>query len=213
MYSEYILRKVGFEDNVGIKDGGRTMHNLRYADDTTIITEDKKDTSKLPKTLNEESEKAGLMLNLKKTKIMSTGPLKEFIVEGTEMEITNSYTFLGSVITRDGYEHEEINRRLAMGRRAMTKLEKIMKDPDVKKTTKIKIAETMIFPTVTYGNESWTVRNKERKKIGAFERWTWRRILRVPWTDRRTNASVLEEVQPKRPLEATILRSKLRYFG
>jgi hypothetical protein len=96
---------------------------------------------------------------------------------------------------------------------AMTKLEKIMKDPDVKKATKIKIAETIIFPKVTYGSESWTVRKKERKKIDAFELWTWRRILRVPWTDRRTNFSILEEVKPKRSLKATILRLKLRYFG
>jgi hypothetical protein len=101
------------------------------------------------------------MLNLKKTKIMSTGPLKEFIVERTEMEIINSYTFLGSIITRDGCEHKEINRRLGMGRSAMTKLEKIMKDRDVKKTIKIKIAETIVFLTVTYGGESWTMRKKE----------------------------------------------------
>jgi hypothetical protein len=129
------------------------------------------------------------------------------------MEIINSYTFLGSIITRDGYEHKEINRRLSIGRMAMTKLEKIMKDRVIKKATKIKIAETIIFLTVTYGSESWTVRNKERKKIYAFELWMWRRILQVPWTERRTNISVLEEVQPKRPPEATILRLKLSYFG
>ena len=95
---------------------------------------------------------------------------------------------------------------------AMTELEKIMKDQDVKKATKMKIAETIIFPTVTYGSESWTVRKKERKKIDAFELWAWRRILRVPWTKRRTNLSVLDEVTPKRSLEAKILRLRLRYF-
>jgi hypothetical protein len=95
---------------------------------------------------------------------------------------------------------------------AMTKLEKVVKDRDVKKAIKLKTAETIIFPTVTYGSESWTVRNKETKKIDALELWTWKRILRVPWTEMRTNDSVLE-VQPKRPLEATILRLKLRYFG
>jgi hypothetical protein len=95
----------------------------------------------------------------------------------------------------------------------MTKLEKCMKDREVKKATKIKIAETIIFPTVTYGNESWTVGKSERKKIDAFELWTWRRILRVPWTEKRTNFSVLEDVNLKRSLEATILRLKLRYFG
>jgi hypothetical protein len=95
----------------------------------------------------------------------------------------------------------------------MIKLDKMMKDRDVTVATKVKIAETMIFPIVTYGSESWTVRKKDRKKIDAFELWTWRRILRTPWTDRRTNVSILEEVKPKRSLEATILRLKLRYFG
>jgi hypothetical protein len=96
---------------------------------------------------------------------------------------------------------------------AMTKLKKIMKDWDMTEAVKIKIAETIIFPIVTYGTESWTVRKKERKKIDSFELWTYRRNLRVPWTERRTNLSVLEEVKPKRSLEATILRLKLRYFG
>jgi hypothetical protein len=168
MYSEYIFIKVGFEDNTGMKVGGRTINNLRYVDDTTLLTEDKEEMRKLLKKLKEQSEKARLMLNLKKTKIMTTGPLKEFILEGTEMDIINRYTFLGSVITRDGYVHKEINRRLSIGRMAVTKLEKIMKDQDIKKATKVKIAETIIFPTVVYGSESWTVRNKERKKIYAF---------------------------------------------
>jgi hypothetical protein len=103
------------------------------------------------------------MLNLKMTKIMTTGTLNEFILEGTEMEI-NCYTFLGTIITRDGYEHKEINRRLSIGRMAMTKLEKIMKGWDVTKATKIKVAETIIFPTVTYQSESWPVREKKKKK-------------------------------------------------
>jgi hypothetical protein len=116
--------------------------------------------------MKEESKKAGLMLNLKKTKIITTWTLKEFILEGTMMEITNCYTFLGSIITINGYVYKEINRRLSIGRITMTKLEKkIMKDRDVKKATKIKITENIIFPIVTYGSESWTVRNKERKKI------------------------------------------------
>jgi len=205
MYTEYILRRVGFEDNTGIKIGGRTINNLRYVDDTTLLTEDKEDIRKLLKKLKEESEKAGLMLNLKKTKIMTTGTLKEFILEGIEMEITNCYTFLGSTITRDGYDYKEINKRLSIGRMVMTKLEKILKDQDVKNATKIKIAEMVIFPAVTYGSESWMVRKKERKKIDAFELWTWRKILRVLWTEKRTNFSVLEEVKLKGSLEAAIL--------
>jgi hypothetical protein len=129
------------------------------------------------------------------------------------MAITNCYTFLGSTITRDGYNYKEINRRLSIGRMVMTKLEKIINDQDVRKATKIKIAETVIFPAVTYGSESWTVRKKERKKIDAFELWTWRKILQVPWTEKGTNFSVLEEVKPKRSLEAAILRHVMRAEG
>jgi transcriptional regulator len=124
MYSEYILRRVGFEDNIGIKVGGRTINNLQYADNTTILAEDKEDMRKLLKKLKEESEKAGLKLNLKKTKIMTRGTLNEFILDGTEMEIINCYTFLGFIITRDGYDYKEINKRLSTGRMAMAKLEK-----------------------------------------------------------------------------------------
>jgi len=194
------------------RNKNRENHNLWYADNTTIVAEEKEDMEKLLKKLKEESEKAGLSLNLKKSKIMTTGTLNEFILDRTGIEITSYHTFLGSIITRDGYDNKEINRRLSIGRMAMTKLEKIMKDRDVKRATKIKIAETIIFPTVTYGSESWTVRKKEREKIDAFELWTWIRILWVPWTEKRTNFSVLEDVKPKTSLEATILRLKLRYL-
>jgi hypothetical protein len=146
------------------------------------------------------------MLNLKKTKIMTTQTLKEFILEGTEMEITNCSTFLGSVITRDGYDYKELNRRMVI-----TKLEKIMKDQDIKKATKIKIAEMVIFPAVTYGSESWTVRKKERKKIDAFVLWTRRKILRVPWTEKRKNFFSFGESETQKitrsnnpPIKATI---------
>jgi hypothetical protein len=115
MYSEYIVRKVGFKDNIGIKIGGRTINNLRYADDTTILAKEKEDMEKLLKKLKKESEKAGLSLNLKKTKIMTTGTLNEFILDGIEIEITSYHTFLGSIITRDGYDNKEINRRLSIG--------------------------------------------------------------------------------------------------
>jgi hypothetical protein len=118
---------------------------------------------KLLKKLKKESEKAGLSLNFKKSKIMTTGTVNEFILDGREIEITGCHTFLGSIITRDGYDHKEINRRLSIGRMAMTKLEKIMKDRDVNKATKIRIAETIIIPTLRNGSESWTVRKKERK--------------------------------------------------
>ena len=108
---------------------------------------------------------------------MSTGIHNEFILNGREMEVINCYTVLGSTISKGGYDYKEINRRLTIGRMAVTKLEKIMKDRGIKKATKIKIAETIIFPTVIYGNESLTVRKKEQKKTDAFKLWTWKRIL------------------------------------
>ena len=114
------------------------------------------------------SDKARMRLNLKKTKIMTTGNLNKFKLDGTEIEIIDSYTFLGTIITRDGSMSKEINRRISSGTLAMIKLEKIMKDRDVTATTKFKMVETMIFPIVTYGSESWMVRKKERKKIDAF---------------------------------------------
>jgi len=143
---------------------------------------------------------------------MTKGTLNEFILDGTEIEISSYHTFLGSIITRDRYDNKEMSRRLSIGRKAVTKLEKSMKDRDIKKATKIKIAGTIIFPTVKYGSESLTVRKSEMKKIYAFELWTWRRILGLLWTEKRTNFSVLEDVNPKRSLEATVLRLKLRYF-
>jgi hypothetical protein len=119
------------------------------------------------------------MLNLKETKIMTTGTLNKFILD----------TFLGTIITRDGYDHKEINRRLSMGRLAMIKLEKLMKVRDVMVATKIKIAETIIFPIVTYGCESWMVRKKDRKKIDAFELWTWRKVV-TSTVDREKNEPI-----------------------
>jgi hypothetical protein len=194
LYSEYIRRRVGLEDEKGIRIGGRNINNLRYADDTTILAERKRDLAKILKKLKAESEKAGMRLNLKKTKMMTTGNLNKFKLDGTEIETIDSYTFLGTIITRDGSMSKEINRS---GRLTMIKLEKIMKDRDVMATTKSKIVETMIFPIVTYGSESWTLR----------------KMLKTPWTDRRTNASIIEEVKPTRSLEATVTQLILWYFG
>jgi hypothetical protein len=186
------MRRVGLEDEKGIRIGGRNINNVRYVDDTTILAEGKRDLEKMLKNLKVESEKAEMRLNLKKTRIMTTGNLDKFKLDGTEIEIIDSYTFLGTIITRDGSMSKEINRRISSGRLTMIKLEKIMKDRDVTVTTKSKIVETMIFPIVIYGSETWTVRKKERKKIDTFEQWTWRRMLRTPWTDRRTNTSIID---------------------
>jgi hypothetical protein len=171
------MRRVGLEDEKGIRIGGRNIKNLQYADDTTILAERKRDLEKMLKKLKVEGEKAGMRLNLKKTKIMTTGNLNKLKLDGTEVEIIDSYTFLGKIITRDGSMSKEISRQISSGRLAMIKLGKIKKDWDMMAATKSKIVETMIFPIVTYGSESWTLRKKEREKIDAFELWTWGRML------------------------------------
>ena len=148
------MRRVGLEDEKGIRIGGRNINNLRHADDNTILAERKRDLEKMLQKLKIESEKAGMRLNLKKTKIMTTGNLNKFKLDGTEIKIIDTYTFLGTIITRDGSISKEINRRISSGRLAMIKLEKIMKDRDLTATTKTKIVETMIFPIVTSGSES-----------------------------------------------------------
>lgn len=213
MYSEQIIRRAIFEESQGVRIGGRMINNLRYADDTTILTEDEDEMKELLRKLKEESEKAGLMLNLNKTKIMTTGMIRKFQIDGTEIEVTNEYNFLGSLITKDGYSRKEINRRISIGRTAVTKLDKIIKDKDISVPLKVKLIETLVFPTVTYGSESWTVLERDRKRIDAFELWKWRKLLRISWTEKRTNKSVLEDIKPTRSLEAMVVRRKLQYFG
>ncbi|XP_023235101.1 uncharacterized protein LOC111634534, partial [Centruroides sculpturatus] len=163
--------------------------------------------------VKEESAKFGLKLNVKKTKVMSTKELKDFIVDGERIEVVESYILLGSKIERNGSCEGEIRRRINLGRTAMANLTKIMKDKDISIHTKKIIVEAMVFPVTLYGCESWTLRKKERKMIDAFELWVWRRLLRVPWTEKKTNISILEKIKPSFSLQSRILKQKLTYFG
>ena len=163
--------------------------------------------------MEQESEKYGLYLNLGKTKVMTTGNMDEFIINGEKIEQVESFIFLGSNVNKVADCGQEIQRRLTLGRTAMTNLTKIWKCRDVRLTTKRRIVQTLVFPVVLYGCESWTVRKVERKKIDAFELWCWRRMLRIPWTDKITNKDVLQRVGPVMSLEAMFLQQKLRYFG
>ena len=163
--------------------------------------------------VKKESEKAGLQLNITKTKVMTNCSLKTFKVDGEEIEVVNEFVFLGSLINGKGESDSDIRRRLTMGRRAMDNLNKLWKSKDVALKTKVKLAQTLVFPVVTYGGESWTVKKADRRKIDTFELWCWRRLLRISWTEKRTNAYVLDKIKPKVSLEAMILRNRLRYFG
>ena len=191
------MRKAGLEETqAGIKIAGRNINNLRYADDTTLMAESEEELKSLLRKVKVESEKVGLKLNIQKTKIMATGPIISWQIDGETVETVTDFVFLGSKITADGDCSHEIKRHLLLGRRGITNLDSILKSRDITFPTKIPLAKAMDFPVVMYGCESWTVKKAERRRIGAFELWCWRRLLRVPWTTRRSNQSILKEISP-----------------
>ena len=202
------MRNAGLEvAQAGIKIAGRNINNLRYADDTTLMAESEEEL-KSP----EESEEVGLKLNIQKTKIMASGPITSWQIDGETVETVSDFIFGGSKITADGDCSHEIKRRLLLGRKVMTNLDTIFKSRDITLPTKVRLVKAMIFPVVTYGCESWTVKKAERRRIDAFELWCWRRLLRVPWTARRSNQSILK-ISPGISLEGMMLKLKLQYFG
>ena len=170
-------------------------------------------SDQLVTNVKEKSAQAGLYLNLKNTKVMSTEEIEEFELDGENIAIVRDFVFLGAKTEDSGSCKGEILRRLALGRAAMTGLNKIWKDKDITITTKCRIVNALVFPVVLYGCESWTIRKVERRRIDSFELWCWRRLLRIPWTARRTNKSVIEEIKPTNPLEAQIKKQQLSYFG
>ena len=163
--------------------------------------------------VKEESEIAGLNLNIQKTKIMASGPIASWQIDGETMETMRDFIFLGSKITADGDCSDEIKRPLLLGRKAVTNLDSILKSRDVTLPTKFCLVKAMVFPVVMYGCESWTVKKAEHRRIDAFELWCWRKLLRVPWTARRFNQSILKEISPGCSLEGLMLKLKLQYFG
>ena len=162
--------------------GGRKINNLRYADDTTLLAESKEELLQLVTSLKEKSDQAGLYLNLKKTKVKSTEEKEEFELDGENIEIERDCVFLGAKIEESGSCKGAILRRLALGRAAMTGLNKIWKDKDITITTKCRVINALVSPVVMYGCESWTIRKAERRRIDSFALWCWRRLLRIPWT-------------------------------
>ena len=163
--------------------------------------------------VKEESEKVGSKLNVQKTKVTASGPITSWEIGGETVETVSDFIFGGSKITADGDCSHEITRRLLLGRKVMTNLDSILKSRDITLLTKVHLVKTMLFPVVMYGCESWIVKKAERQKIDAFEPWCWRRLLRVPWTARRSNQSILKEISPGCSLEGLMLKLKLQYFG
>ena len=184
------------EAQTGIKIPGRNINNLRYADGTTLMAEIEEDLKSLLLKVKEESGKVGLKLNSQKTKIMASGPITSWEIDGETVEIVADFIFLGSKITADGDCSHEIKRCLFLGRKVMNNLNIILNSRDITLPTKSRLVKAMVFPMVMYGCDIWTVRKTECQRIGAFELWCWRRLLRVPWTARRSIQSILKEISP-----------------
>ena len=146
-------------------------------------------------------------------KIMAFGPITSWQIDGERAETVADFIFWGSKITEDGDCSHEIKRWLFLGRKVMTNLDSILKSRDITLPTKVRLVKAMVFPVVMYGCESWTIKKAEHRRIDAFELWCWRRLLRVPWTARRSNQSILTEIIPECPLEGLMLKLKLQYFG
>ena len=161
-----------------------------------------------------KSEKAGLKLNIHKTKIMASGPITSWEIDGGTVETVSDFILGGSKITADGDCSHEIKRRLLLGRKVMTNLDSsIFKSRDITLSTKVRLVKAMVFPVVMYGCESWTIKKAEHRRIDACELWCWRGLLRVPWTARRSNQSILKEISPGISLEGMMLKLKLQNLG
>ena len=160
-----------------------------------------------------ESEKVGLKLNIQKTKIMASGPITSWEIDGETVETVSDFIFLGSKITADGDSSHEIKRHLLLGGKVITNLDSTLKSRDITWLTKVHIVKAMVFPVVVYRCESWTIKKVECQKIDVFELWCWRRFSRVLWTARRSNQPTLKEINPEYSLEGLMLKLKLQYFG
>ena len=207
------MRNAGLDEaQAGIKIARRNINNVRNADDSTLKAESEELKSLLMK-VKEESEKVGLKLNIQKTNIMASGPITTWQIDGGTVETVADFILGGSKITADGDCSNEIKRCILPGRKVLTNLDSIFKNRDITLPTKVHLVKAMVFPVVMYGCESWIVKKVERRRIDASELWCWRRLLRVPWTARRSNQSILKEISPEYSLEGLMLKLKLQYFG
>ena len=180
LHAEYIMWNAGLDEaQAGIKIARRNINNLRYADDTTLMAESKEDLKSILMKVKEESEKVGLKLNIQKTKIMASGPINSWHIDGETVETVRDFILRGSKITSHGDCSHEIKRCLLLGRTVMTNLDSIFKSRDITLPTKVHLVKPIVFSVVIYGCESWTIKKAEHQRLDAFELWCWRRLLRV----------------------------------
>ena len=190
LYAEYIMQNAGLDEaQAGIKIVGRNINNLRYADDTTFMAEREEELKSL--LMKEESEKAGLKLNIKKTKTMASSSITSWQIDGETVQTVRDFPFLGSKIIADGDCSHEIKRCLLLGRKVMTNLDSIFKSRDITLPTKVHLVKAMVFPVVMYGCESWTIKKAECQRIDAFQLWCWEKTLESPLD--------CKEIQPVHP--------------
>ena len=216
LYAEYIMRNTGLEEaQAGIKIARRNINNLRYADDTTLTEESEEELKSLLMKVKEESEKVGLKLNIQKTKIMASSPITSWQIDWETVETVAEFIWgapkslqmlIAAMKLKDAYSLEE-----KLGWK--TNLDSILKSRDVTLPTKVHLVKAMVFPVVMHGCESQTIKKAEHQRIDAFELWCWRRLLRVPWTARRSNQSILKEMSPEYSLEGLMVKLKFQYFG
>ena len=190
----------------------KNINNLSYTDDTTIMAESEEELKSLLMKVKEESEKVGLKFNILKTKMMASGPITSWQIDGEIVETVADFIFWGSKITADADCSHEIKRHLLLGRKVITNLDRILKSRDITLPTKVHLVKAMVFSVVMYGCENWTIKKAEHRRIDAFELQCWRRLLRVPWTARRSNQSILK-ISPGCSLEGLRLKLQLQYFG
>ena len=203
------MRNSGLDEaQAGIKIARRSISNLRYSDETTLMEESEEELKSLLMEVKVESEKVGLKLNIQKTKIMASSSITSWPINRETMETVADYFLVLQNHCRCDCSHE-IKRRLLLGRTVMTNLDSILKSRHITLPTKVYLVKAMVFPVVMYGCESWTIKKAESCRIDAFELWCWRRLLRVPWTARRSNQSILKEISPEYSLEGVMLNLRL----
>ncbi|XP_049714338.1 type 2 lactosamine alpha-2,3-sialyltransferase isoform X2 [Elephas maximus indicus] len=209
LYPEQILREAGlYEEERGIRIGARLINNLCYADDTTLLAESEEDLKHLLMKIKDHSLQYGLHLNIKKTKILTTGPMSNIMINGEKIDVKD-FILLGSTINTHGSSSQEIKRRIALGKSAAKDLFKVWKSKDVTLKTKVRLTQAMVFAITPYACESWTMNKEDQRGVDTFELRCWRRILNILWTAKGMNKSVLEECS----LEARMAKLRLTYFG
>ena len=217
LYTEFIFRETN--DIPGLKINGVNINNLRYADDTVLLAEDEKSLQDIVTAVKEESEKYGLMMNIKKTKVMvlthkKEVPKAEIKINGETVEQVPSFTYLGQLITEDGRNEKEVKRRIALSKISFSKLNKILTSRHIRTETKLRLTKCYVWSIFMYGCETWTLTKQIEAKIEAYEMWTYRRILRISWKEKKPNKTVLKLMNIKKPvLLTTIKKKQLSYFG